>query len=74
MIEVPEEGRPSKSTDGSNLIGIDGNAFSIMGHTQKLLQLAGASDSYIEEYLKEATSGDYDHLLATSIAYLEAEQ
>ena len=71
MIEVPEEGRPSQSISAASLIGIDGNAFSIMGVTKTLLKKEGASEDYIDAYLKEAMSGDYDHLIQASVAYLD---
>jgi hypothetical protein len=71
MIIVPEEGRPLKPTSASRLVGIDGNAFSVMYKTEDLLRKAGASPEYIDAYAKEAMSGDYNHLLQTSIAYLD---
>jgi hypothetical protein len=49
------------------LVGEDGNAFSIMGRVKKALRRAGADKEYIDKYLNEATSGDYDHLLVVSI-------
>ena len=55
------------------LIGEDGNAFAIMGRVKKALMLAGADQEYIDKYLKEATSGDYDHLLAVSMEYVNVE-
>lgn len=73
MITVPTEGRPSKAPDSSSLEGLDGNAFNIMGATRKLLRDAGASPEFLAAYTREATSGDYDHVLQTSIAYLDAE-
>ena len=55
------------------LIGHDGNAFSIMGRVKKALMRAGADKEYIDKYLSEATSGDYNHLLAVSMDYVEVE-
>ena len=55
------------------LIGHDGNAFSIMGRVKKALRRAGADQEYIDKYLKEATSGDYDHLLVVSMEYADVE-
>jgi hypothetical protein len=55
------------------LVGEDGNAFSIMGRVKKALRRAGADQEYIEKYLSEATSGDYDHLLVVSMEYVEVE-
>jgi hypothetical protein len=55
------------------LVGEDGNAFSIMGRVRKALMQAGADQEYIDRYLSEATSGDYDHLLAVSMEYVDVE-
>ena len=55
------------------LVGEDGNAFSIMGRVKKALMLAGADKDYIDRYLSEATSGDYDHLLVVSMEYVNVE-
>ncbi len=55
------------------LVGHDGNAFSIMGRVKQALKRAGADKEYIDEYLSEATSGDYDHLLVVSMGYVDVE-
>ena len=55
------------------LIGEDGNAFSIMGRVKQALRRSGADKEYIAGYLKEATSGDYDHLLVVSMGYVDVE-
>lgn len=55
------------------LIGQDGNAFAIMGNVKRALKSAGADKEYIDKYLSEATSGDYDHLLAVSMEYVNVE-
>jgi hypothetical protein len=55
------------------LIGHDGNAFSIMGRVKQALKRAGADKEYIDEYLKKATSGDYDNLLVVSMEYVDVE-
>jgi hypothetical protein len=49
-----------------NLIGYDGNAFSIMGAVTKALRRAGVSREEQDQYFKEATAGDYNHLLSTT--------
>lgn len=54
------------------LIGNDGNAFAILGAVQKALKDHGRSD-LVDEFLKEAMSGDYDHLLQTCCKYVEVE-
>jgi hypothetical protein len=55
------------------LIGLDGNAFSILGRVKLALRRAGADKEYIDQYLSEATTGDYDHLLAVTMGYVEVE-
>lgn len=62
---------PKKPT--VELIGGDGNAFSILGKVIRALKKAGYDQSAIDDYRKEATSGDYDHLLETTMAWVEIE-
>jgi hypothetical protein len=54
------------------LIGQDGNAFSILGKARRALQLAGRGDEW-GAFVAEATSGDYDHLLAVVMEWFEVE-
>jgi hypothetical protein len=49
---------------------IDGNAFAIMGAVCKALRQAGQGDK-VKEYTDKATSGDYNHLLAVSMEYVD---
>jgi hypothetical protein len=53
------------------LIGEDGNAFAVLGRVQKALRKAGVSKEERDEFLAEATSGDYDHLLATVMDWVD---
>ena len=55
------------------LIGMDGNAFAIMGRVRQALKNAGADKEYIDRYITEAMSGDYNHLLAVSMEYASVE-
>ena len=50
------------------LSGTDGNAFAILGKVSKAIKSAGHSP---DEFLAEAKSGDYDHLLQTCFKYVE---
>jgi len=52
------------------LVGGDGNAFAIIGETTKAMRRAGVDKKIIEKYKKEAMSGDYDHLLCTTMDYV----
>ena len=54
------------------LIGRDGNAFAILGAVKKALKAAGQGDK-VEAYMADAMSGDYDHLLAVTMEYVEVE-
>lgn len=51
----------------------DGNAFSIMGRVRKAMRRAGLNNDQINEYLEEATAGDYDNLLQTTMKYVNVE-
>lgn len=53
------------------LSGTDGNAFSIMGHAMEAMRKAKCSKEHIDKYYKEATSGDYDHLLRVTMTYCD---
>lgn len=48
----------------------DGNAFMILGKARKV---ALRNDMDWDAIHKEATSGDYDHLLQTMMKYFEVE-
>jgi len=53
------------------LAGLDGNAFSILGRAMSAL-LENDFLELADKYYAEATSGDYDHLLATTANYFDA--
>jgi len=53
------------------LVGEDGNAFFILGRVQKAMRKAGWSKEAIAEFHREATSGDYGHLLRTVMKYCD---
>jgi hypothetical protein len=53
------------------LTGLDGNAFLVLGRVKAALKKAGASQEEITEFMDEATSGNYDHLLATCMAWAD---
>ena len=48
-----------------NLVGVNGNAFMIMGVFRKQAKKEGWTPEEIEDVMAEAKSGDYNHLLAT---------
>ena len=47
------------------LVGQDGNAYMVLGLCQRAAQKAGLSKAEIDEFMKEAKSGDYNQLLST---------
>ena len=53
-----------------SLIGQDGNAFALMGYTANALKKEGLGD-LVSQMQKEATSGDYYHLIAVCDSYLD---
>lgn len=48
-----------------SLVGIDGNAYSLMGYTQDAMAEQGFSKEEIDAFLRDAQSSDYNHLIAT---------
>jgi len=54
------------------LTGRDGNAFAIIGGVRRALSRAGVSRKELDEFTDEATSGDYDHVLATAMRWVDA--
>ena len=55
------------------LVGLDGNAFSILARCRAAMKRVHCSEAEINEFTKEATSGDYNHLLATCMEYFNVE-
>ena len=52
------------------LTGTDGNAFAVLGAVSGALKKGGHKD-LASEFMAEAMSGDYDHLLQTAMEYVE---
>lgn len=53
------------------LVGVDGNAFAVMGYVRKAMKECGFDEQEIKAYLDDAMSSDYDHLLAVSIEMVD---
>ena len=53
------------------LSGTDGNAFALIGRVQGALRKAGVSAEERAAFTKEATSGDYNHMLATCMKWVD---
>jgi hypothetical protein len=54
------------------LTGEDGNGAFIIGRVMKALRRNRVPQEEIEQFQHEATSGDYDHLLATVQRWVDA--
>jgi hypothetical protein len=52
---------------------VDGNAYAIMATVTKEMQREGISQEMQDAYFKEARSGDYDHLLATTAEWVNIQ-
>jgi hypothetical protein len=52
------------------LVGNDGNAYAILGNVRRAMRKAKLPPEEIDAYLAEATSGDYDHLLSTTMEWV----
>lgn len=53
------------------LVGLDGNAFALLGAFQNQARKEGWTKEEITEVIDEATSGDYNNLLCTLMEYCD---
>ena len=53
------------------LVGEDGNAFAILGRTTRAMREFGVPSDVVDEYVKQATAGDYDNLLRVTCAWVD---
>jgi len=56
-----------------DLVGLDGNAFSLMGAFQRQARKEKWTQEEIKEVLDKAHSGDYDNLLRVLMEHCEEE-
>ena len=54
-----------------SLIGVSGNAYAIMGYVIRCMRNERCTKEEIDNYLSDATSSDYDHLLCVSSDMVE---
>ena len=52
------------------LVGVDGNAFAIMGYTARAMKKAGLGKE-VDHMYEEAKSGDYYNLIAVCDRYVD---
>lgn len=55
------------------IIGTDGNSFSILGKASRVAKKNGWSESEIKDFLEKAMSGDYNNLLRVVNENFEVE-
>lgn len=60
----------SKRKKKYNLVGVDGNAFAIMGYVRRALIESGNKDK-VAEYFSKAKSWNYDNLIVVSLDYID---
>ena len=54
-----------------DLVGVDGNAFAVMGYVLKAMKEWKMSKEEQSDYQTEAMSGDYDNLLVVSVEMID---
>ena len=54
-----------------SLVGVDGNAFSVMAYVKTAMREAGFSRKEMSEYMEDCMRGDYDRLLILSEEMIE---
>ena len=54
-----------------DLVGLDGNAFMLMGAFSKQARKEGWAQDEIKTVMDEAKSGDYNHLLTTLMSHCD---
>jgi hypothetical protein len=54
------------------LVGLDGNAYSLLGAFSRAARHQGWSKTEIEEVTRQATSGNYDNLLCVLMDHTES--
>ena len=55
------------------LVGEDGNAFAILGRVRGALRDAGVPKEETDRFMAEAMGGDYGHLLATVMDWVDVD-
>ena len=55
------------------LSGTDGNAYAIMGKVGRELRRAGYTEEQRNQYIEEATAGDYNNLIQVTMKWVNVE-
>jgi hypothetical protein len=53
------------------LVGVDGNAYSVMGYVRRAMKECHKTKEEIDAYLKDAMSSNYVHLVNVSIDMID---
>ena len=56
-----------------DLVGLDGNAFVLMGAFKKQARKEGWTSDEVTAVMNECMSGDYDHLLCTLMDHCDSD-
>lgn len=51
---------------------VDGNAFAILAYVQRAMKNEGFTKAEIDQYMTDAKSSDYNHLVLTSLEMIDA--
>ena len=54
-----------------SLVGVDGNAYCVMGYTTRAMKREGFSKEEVDEMYDKAESGDYNNLLRVCMDYID---
>lgn len=54
-----------------SLLGVDGNAFGVMGFVTNAMKAEGKSEEEMNSYRERAMSGDYTNLLCESMDIID---
>lgn len=54
-----------------SLVGVDGNAYSVMGYTSNAMKREGFSKEDRDKMMADATSGDYNNLICVCSDWID---
>lgn len=54
-----------------SLVGVDGNAYSVMGYTARAMRRAGFTKDDIDQMHEDAMSGDYNNLICVCDRWID---
>jgi hypothetical protein len=72
--EPPDTGESHEDKPKVQLVGMDGNAYSILGRCHGAAMKFGWSKERWREFSDKAKSGDYDNLLRTVMEEFDEEE